>query len=114
MDITIIITAVISAIIGASGVLLNFRLGSRKQNVDEFRLLLDEYKVIHIADITTIDKLTKTIERLENRIDLLEQDKTIFVRLELALREEITTLRKQNKVLVIQNEELRELLNKAS
>lgn len=93
MDKITIITSLISALLGTGlGFILNFKLGTRKQNLDEFKVILEEYKIL-------AEKNEAKNEKLEKRIQNLEDSKELYLKVELALREEIKELRKQNREL---------------
>lgn len=95
--ITLVNNLVIGFIGVALGYILKYMLGSRKQNIDEFKLLLDEYK-LRLQEYKTIaDGLVKKNEKLEVRIRQLEERHNIFHKLEIALRKEISELREQNR-----------------
>lgn len=68
MDWTLIITGLISALAGGGlASYFNYKLGSKKENTNEFTLLLEQYKLLRKSDMEEILGLKSRINELENK-----------------------------------------------
>lgn len=68
MDWTLIITGLISALAGGGlASYFNYRLGHKKENTNEFSILLEQYKLLRKDDTEEINSLKNRIKELEDK-----------------------------------------------
>ena len=68
MDWTLIITGLISALAGGGlASYFNYKLGSKKENTNEFTLLLEQYKLLRKSDMEEMQGLKARIKELEDK-----------------------------------------------
>lgn len=68
MNWTLIITGLISALSGGVlGSYFNYKLGNKKENTNEFSLLLEQYKLLRKSDMEEMQGLKTRIKELEDK-----------------------------------------------